>query len=179
MNIRIISGTFGSRQLETPQGFATHPMGERVRGALFNSLGTIAGLTALDPFAGSGALSFEAISRGAQSAIAIERDRNAQRVLEKNIQSLGLKQQVQLIKATCLNWSKQHPDARFDLILCDPPYNDLQLSAVSHMATHLQPDGLLTLSFPAGQSAPQLDGLQLIDQSKKPYSGAQLAYYRK
>ncbi|MCA9330109.1 RsmD family RNA methyltransferase, partial [Candidatus Saccharibacteria bacterium] len=63
--MRIISGKLGSRQFIAPKGFATHPMGDRVRTALFNTLGDIVGLTVLDAFGGSGAISFEAISRGA------------------------------------------------------------------------------------------------------------------
>jgi len=65
-------------------------MGERIRGALFNSLGDISGQTVLEPFAGSGALSFEALSRGAAGALLLERDKKAQATIERNIAALGL-----------------------------------------------------------------------------------------
>jgi 16S rRNA (guanine966-N2)-methyltransferase len=179
MKLRIISGTLGSRQFDTPHGFATHPMGERVRGALFNSLGSVAGKRVLDAFAGSGALSFEAISRGASSALAIERDRSAARVLEQNASGLGVGERVRIVKATALQWSQQEPNTLFDLIFCDPPYNNLQLITISHLAKHLADDGLLVLSHPSNMPAPELANLRLVDTSKKPYSGASLAYYRK
>ena len=76
MNMRIIAGQFGGRSIEGSGTNRTHPMGERIRGSLFNIIGTeIQGATVLDAFAGSGALGFEALSRGAESATFIERDR--------------------------------------------------------------------------------------------------------
>jgi 16S rRNA (guanine966-N2)-methyltransferase len=72
--VRIIAGSLKGRTFSEPHGHRTHPMSEKVRGALFNALGDIEGLTFLDAFAGSGALSFEAASRGAKSVIAIDKD---------------------------------------------------------------------------------------------------------
>ena len=66
MRVRIIAGEFGGRFIQTPSGQATHPMGERVRSAMFNSLGSeVQGARVLDVFAGSGAVGLEALSRGA------------------------------------------------------------------------------------------------------------------
>jgi 16S rRNA (guanine(966)-N(2))-methyltransferase RsmD len=76
--MRIIAGTLGGRTFESPHGRRTHPMSDKVRGSLFNTLGDIDGLTILDAFAGSGALAFEAISRGAEHVLAIEIDNRAQ-----------------------------------------------------------------------------------------------------
>src|SRR3954464_3149409 len=98
--MRIIAGRLGGRQFNSPKGHRTHPMSEKGRGALFNALGDISGLTVLDAFAGSGALSFEAISRRAASVLAIDSDKNAQRAIAENIASLGLSRQVKLIKTS-------------------------------------------------------------------------------
>ena len=70
--MRIIAGDLKGREFKSPRGRTTRPMSEKTRGALFNTLGDIEGLSVLDGFAGSGALVFEAISRGAVSALAIE-----------------------------------------------------------------------------------------------------------
>src|SRR5881392_748421 len=103
--MRIIAGKLKGRQFQTPHGHRTHPMSDKARGALFNVLGDIEGLTFLDAFAGSGALAFEAVSRGAKSIVAIERDRPAHSVIERNIKELGLSGQVKGVKANAGGWS--------------------------------------------------------------------------
>jgi 16S rRNA (guanine966-N2)-methyltransferase len=176
--MRIIAGELGGRFFNGPDSSVTHPMAERVRGALFNSLGDIEGMTVLDAFAGSGALAFEAISRGAASAIAIERDKRAQRIIAENIEMLGLRQQVKLIRANTSSWIDTNEDAQFDLVLCDPPYQDLQLSTVSKLISLVKPNGLMVLSYPGRESAPTVNGVVVVDKSKS-YGDAALAYYRK
>ncbi|HKX73021.1 MAG TPA: RsmD family RNA methyltransferase [Candidatus Saccharimonadales bacterium] len=175
MRIRVIAGEFGGRFLDSPGSDATHPMGERMRGALFNMIDA-EGKTVLDPFAGSGAVSFEAVSRGAKNSLALERDRIAQKVIQKNIESLGVEDRVQLVKANCRMWSEQNPDATFDLILADPPYQDLQLSTVSLLIRHLNPNGLMVLSYPGRGSAPTVNGVVVVDN--RYYGDAALAFYR-
>jgi 16S rRNA (guanine966-N2)-methyltransferase len=175
MRLRIIAGKLGRRFFESPDTSATHPMSERVRGALFNILGDITGKTVLDPFAGSGALSFEAVSRGAASSLALENDKRAQAVIQRNIQSLGLETSVKLIKANCRMWSEQNPDIAFDLILVDPPYHNMQLSTVSLLTRHLNPNGLMVLSYSGRDLAPTVSGVVVVD--KFLYGDAALAFY--
>ncbi|MGD8374261.1 MAG: RsmD family RNA methyltransferase [Candidatus Woesebacteria bacterium] len=177
MRLRVIAGVLGSRLFDAPNGFVTHPMGDRVRSALFNSLGDIQDFEVLDAFAGSGAMSFECVSRGAKSTIAVERDRRAQKVIEKNITDLDLHDKVKLIKAPVKAWSEQNKRKLFDLIICDPPYNDLQLSTVSLLTRHLKNNGLMVLSYPGRESAPIVNGVVVVDKSL--YGEAALAYYRK
>lgn len=177
MRLRVISGTLGSRLFDAPDGFTTHPMGDRVRSALFNSLGDIKNFEVLDAFAGSGAISFECASRGAKSVIAVERDRKAQKIIEKNIQTLDLQNKVKLIKANVRQWSERNKDKQFDLIICDPPYNNLQLSTVSLLICHLKDNGLMVLSYPGRESAPTVNGVVVVDKSL--YGEAALAYYRR
>src|SRR3982751_643389 len=113
--MRIIAGTLKGRIFQEPHGHRTHPMSDKVRGALFNALGDIEGLTVLDAFAGSGALSFEAVSRGAKDTIAIDHDRHAIRALKENVTSLGLDGSVKAINANSSSWSGNNPDTRFDI----------------------------------------------------------------
>ena len=87
--MRIIAGELRGRQFNSPKGHRTHPMGDRVRTALFNTLGDISDLTILDAFAGSGALTFEAISRGAKSAVTLEIDYDAYEVIQQNAEDLS------------------------------------------------------------------------------------------
>ena len=102
--MRVIAGRLGGRNFASPHGNKTHPMSDKVRGALFNSLGDIEGLRCLDAFAGTGALAFEAISRGATTALALENDPSAQRTIDENIKELKLYRQVKLVKAAAGSW---------------------------------------------------------------------------
>ncbi len=167
--MRIVAGALGGRSFDTPRSQRTHPMADRVRGALFNTLGDIEGLTVLDAFAGTGALSFEAISRGAASALLIEIDRPAQESIARSISMLELAQQARLIKANCSGWSDKNPDAA-------PPYDNLQLNVVTKMVRHVRPDGLFVLDWPGKTEAPTFDGLEIVEQ--KNYGDAQLVFYR-
>lgn len=177
MRLRVIAGTLGGRFFESPDTSATHPMGERLRGSLFNILGDISGKTVLEPFAGSGALSFEALSRGADSALLIERDKKAQKVISENIQQLNLTQKAKLIAANCRMWSQQNPDTLFDLILADPPYHDEQLSTVTELSKHLKPKGLMVLSYPGRGLVPTVNGVVVVDN--RFYGDAALAFYQR
>jgi 16S rRNA (guanine966-N2)-methyltransferase len=176
MRIRIVTGTYGGRFIESPDTSTTHPMSERMRGALFNILGDIEGLSVLDPFAGSGAISFEALSRGASQVVAVERDKKAQETILANAKTLAVGEEFKLVRANCRAWSDTKPSEKFDIVICDPPYNDIKLSTVSLMATHLKPNGLMVLSHPGRESAPTVNGVVVVDNRK--YGDAALAIYR-
>jgi 16S rRNA (guanine966-N2)-methyltransferase len=177
MRLRVIAGTLGGRFFESPETTITHPMGERVRGALFNSLGDITGKTVLEPFAGSGALSFEALSRGAKSALLLERDKRAQLVIQRNIKSLGVAGHAVLVKANCRSWSENNPDVTFDLLLVDPPYHNMQLSTIALLIRHLKQNGLMVLSYQGRGEAPTVNGVVVVNT--RLYGDAALAFYQK
>ena len=78
MKLRVIAGVYGGRFLQSPTGNVTHPMGERIKGSLFNIIGgEIKGSVVLDAFAGSGALGIEALSRGAKFVTFIDNDKKS------------------------------------------------------------------------------------------------------
>lgn len=174
--MRIIAGKLGGRGFATPRSARTHPMSDRVRGALFNTLGDIDGLTFLDAFAGTGALSFEALSRGAASALMIEIDKPAQRAIQESIAMLGVRSQAKLVSANSSGWSDNNPGQTFDIVIAAPPYDDLQLHVVQKLARHVADDGLFVLDWPGKMPAPAIPGLEQIQQ--KNYGDAQLVFYR-
>ena len=176
MKIRIIAGLYGGRYLKAPDTTQTHPMGERVRGAMFNSLGDLSGKYVLDAFAGTGAVGLEAVSRGAKHATFIERDRTAQNIIVENITVLGVEKQSEVVKTSVSNWLNTAIIPQFDLIFADPPYHDLQLSTVSRLAPYLKPNGLMILSHPGRESAPTVNGVVVVD--KRSYGDAALAFYQ-
>ncbi len=174
--MRIVAGRLGGRNFVTPRSARTHPMADRVRGALFNTLGDIEGLTILDAFAGTGALSFEAVSRGAASALMIEIDKPAQRAIQQSIVMLDVSGEAKLVSANCSGWSDKNPDRAFDIVLVAPPYDNLQLPIVQKLAKHVVESGLVVLDWPGKTPAPQIPGMQVVEQ--KNYGDAQLVFYR-
>lgn len=176
MRVRLVAGKYGGRFVEAPAGFTTHPMSERMRGAIFNILGDIKDKSVLDPFAGSGAVSLEAASRGARPVVAIEKDRKAQEVIARNITALDAHNMVQLVRANARSWSDTSIDKRFDIIIADPPYNNLNLSTIALLIRHLKPNGLMLLSYPGRELAPTVNGVVVVDN--KSYGDAALAIYR-
>lgn len=174
--MRVIAGKLGGRQFDSPKSIKTHPMSDKVRGALFNVLGDIEGLSVLDAFAGTGALSFEAISRGAASALAIDNDRAAQKVIANNAHILGLRNEVKLITASANAWLQtSSPEELFDIVLCDPPYSDLQVPLLNRLGERVKAGGLLVLSWPTGTDLPEFDGLEQLEI--RNYGDATLVFY--
>ena len=176
--VRIISGEFGGRKIEAPDGRRTHPMGDRPRSALFNIIqADVVGAEVLDAFAGTGALGLEALSRGAKAATFIERDRIAQKVLAKNITMLGLEDRAKLIRTSVANWLSTTEDKQYDLIFADPPYHDTQLSTVSRLFGLLKPGALMVLSVPGSSERPTEPGVVVVDN--RSYGTASLIFYRR
>lgn len=173
--MRIIAGQYGGRIIKTPRSYTTHPMSERMRAAMFNSLGDLTNKTTWDAFAGSGALAIESVSRGAKYSVATERDPKSYKVLKANVEKLGI-DNVKVVKASCHAWGSTNKNVKFDIIFCDPPYNDLQLSTVFAQKKHMKPNGLMVLSYPGRELVPLADGVVVVDN--RNYGDAALAYYR-
>jgi 16S rRNA (guanine966-N2)-methyltransferase len=123
--MRVIAGRLGGRRLRAPAGRTTRPTSERVREAVFSMLGDIAGARVLDLFAGTGALGIEALSRGAGSAVFVERDRDAAHVLEENLVALGLADESTELRRQDALAALEDARGRgetYDLVFIDPPY---------------------------------------------------------
>lgn len=174
--MRVIAGRLGGRLFDSPNNSRTHPMSDKARGALFNILGDLQGLSILDAFAGTGALSFEAISRGAARTTTIEMDKTAQRVITNNIRTLGVAGNVKLIQATANAWLQTTAET-FDIVLCDPPYHDLQPNLLQRLTERVVPDGIFVLSWPNSEAPLPLKGLTQVDQ--RSYGDMQLIFYRR
>jgi 16S rRNA (guanine966-N2)-methyltransferase len=128
--MRVIAGTLRRRTLEAPAGMATRPTSDRFRETLFNVLAPrIGGARFLDLYAGSGAVGIEAMSRGAQNVVMVERAAPALKILRGNLEKLGLRSgvRVEAVSVTaCLK--KLRPESAafvFDIVFLDPPYEAL------------------------------------------------------
>ncbi|MBK8333419.1 MAG: 16S rRNA (guanine(966)-N(2))-methyltransferase RsmD [Actinobacteria bacterium] len=121
--MRVISGEFGGRRLVTPEGDTTRPTTDKVRQAVFNSLasmGVLEGAVVADLFAGSGALGIEAVSRGAEKCVFVERDRAALIALRENIATLGIEDRCTVHGTDVLAWVPAMRNV--DVAFIDPPY---------------------------------------------------------
>jgi 16S rRNA (guanine966-N2)-methyltransferase len=123
--MRVIAGNLGGRRLRAPHGTLTRPTSDRVREALFAMLGGLDGLHVLDLFAGSGALGIEALSRGAQTAVFVERDAGALKVLNGNLAALAIGEETAQVRRADALGALQSALGRketYDLVFIDPPY---------------------------------------------------------
>ena len=168
--MRIIAGTARSRRIEAPEGKDTRPTLDRVRENLFNIRQTkIRDSVVLDLFAGSGALSFEAVSRGAAYAVLCDHDRNANRTEKRNAEALGFTDRTEIY---CCDWKtavrnlEQRKD-RFDLIFLDPPYmmHDLREITVA-CEKLLSEDGRIIVEFENEQLPQITDRLEMLDRRR-------------
>jgi len=142
MAIRILGGKYRSRLLRTPPGHDTRPTRAMVREAVFNMLqGQVQHASALDVFAGSGSMGFEALSRGAESVVFCDRRQEAIRVIRDNARILGCEQQVCLLQGAWLTSLRTlgKEEIKFDLIFLDPPYK----MDVSEVLGSVAKEGLL------------------------------------
>lgn len=141
--VRIGGGEWRSRLLRFPDALSLRPTPDRVRQTLFNWLGQeLYGLACLDLFAGSGALGFEALSRGASSVVMVEQSPQVFRALQDNAKLLNAAD-AQLLRTDAslfLANNAQH----FDLIFLDPPFGQGWLQKLlPQLARHLSPRGLI------------------------------------
>lgn len=160
--MRIIGGQARGRTLVAPAGDKTRPTQDYVRESLFNILrGSLEDARVLDLFAGTGALSLEALSRGAAEAALVDTDRAACEAIRANIERVGVGERCQLIRRDY----RQAMDAlcaagrRFDLVFIDPPYrmeNTGEMCAALYEKGLLSPNCVLVVEHRRGK-APRLD----------------------
>jgi 16S rRNA (guanine966-N2)-methyltransferase len=168
--MRIIAGEHRGRKIAAPPGQDTRPMLDRVREAMFSTLGErVPGARVLDLYAGSGSLGLEALSRGARGARMIEKDSRAVATLKENIELLGMKDRAEVVRGDALRrdlWmpassevpSEAPSEPGLDLVFLDPPYakiegGDTRTEILERTAEllrrFLRPGGCLVLHVPS------------------------------
>jgi 16S rRNA (guanine(966)-N(2))-methyltransferase RsmD len=152
--VRIIGGVWRSRILKFPDEVDLRPTPDRVRETLFNWLGrNLAGAACLDLFAGSGALGFEALSRGAASVVLVEKNAAALRALRENATRLGA-EKATIVRADALEFARS-AHSRFDVVFVDPPYRlGLQAEALGVVAGVLAEGGCVYVESDAAIALP-------------------------
>ncbi len=178
--VRIIAGRFGGRRLRVPPGRGTRPTSERVREALFSMLGPLEGLEVLDLFAGTGALGIEALSRGAQSAVFVERDHAALGVLGDNLGALGLaRKEAEIRRGDALGALRTARERHetYDLIFIDPPYGhapDWERTLLAALPALLKPGSRVVVE--SDRRMPL--GLSLAVEQQRRYGDTTITIHR-
>lgn len=167
-SVRIIAGEWRGRRIAIPEGTAVRPTPDRVRETLFNWLqSSIAGAHCLDLYAGSGALGFEALSRGAASAWLVERDADVIASLEATARQLGASPRV--IRRDALAFLREPATARFDVVFLDPPYAQPIEPLLEIVPQWLAPRALVYVERPRTAGLP---AVAAADWVKRSHAGA-------
>lgn len=168
--MRIIAGSARSRTILTPEGRDTRPTLDRVRESLFNILQMrVRGARVLDLFAGSGALSLESLSRGAEAAVMVDHDRKAIQCIRKNVETLRFEDRSRIIQA---DWRAAAETLRregkaFDIVFLDPPYAMVELEQVTEaIRPLLAEDALVVIEHDIRTMPHVADGYDATDTRK-------------
>ena len=170
-HLRVIAGTAGGRRLSAPKGDLIRPTTGRVKEAIFSALVArerVARANVLDLYAGTGALGIEALSRSAARAVLVENKRAALESLRRNLSVTATAAAASVVTADAAAFmaAKPPPDAPFDLVLCDPPY-DLESAALDAVIAPLgrrewtSEDALVVVERPVGVAPPRVEGLRV------------------
>ena len=173
--MRITGGRWRSRALDAPRGMTTRPTSDRVREALFSMLvsdgllGEDDGPRVLDLYAGSGALAFEALSRGASAAVLVEQGRDALAAIRDNARALDAEGLVRVV-AGKVDRALDKLEGPFGVVFADPPYADGRFPAfvqiLAGAARLIAPGGALVLEHASADAPPEVPGLT-IDRSRR------------
>jgi 16S rRNA (guanine966-N2)-methyltransferase len=131
----------------------------------------------LDAFAGSGAIGLEAVSRGAKSVLSIDIDPEAVKTIAANVRALGLEEQITVRRKNISGWSRNNQAMKFDIVVADPPYDDIRPDVLERLTGHVTPGGLFVLSWPGGERLRGYKDFELVQN--KSYGDIQLAFYRR
>lgn len=189
--LRITGGRFRGRMIEVPPARGKHetrPTKAQLRQALFNSIQMqVPNARVLDLFAGSGALGFEALSRGAATVVAVETARPALSVLQANARTLQVEPSEFRVVSRSVEqcWNEVLGDGPFDLVLADPPYADgweLKLIETTDWSQVLVPEGTFILEW--GLVKSKIETLPdetpfLVKVREKLYGDSGLTHYRR
>jgi 16S rRNA (guanine966-N2)-methyltransferase len=177
--MRVIAGELGGRTLVAPRGWKVRPTSDRVREAIFSALGElVVGAVVLDLYCGTGALAIEALSRGAERAVLVDRDT---RPALGNVERLGLRERAELVRADAGRWLEQvsgrAETGKFDLVFVDAPYrlaDRVKQDLDTHLPQLLAGGGRVIVESGAGKPL-RLEALEPLRQRR--YGAADVSIY--
>jgi len=176
--MRVIAGELKGQRLVAPRGWTVRPTSDRVREAIFSALGDVAGARVLDLYCGTGALAIEALSRGAASAVLVDRDT---RPALGNVERLGLGERAELVRADAERWlsgrGAEPATPRFDLVFVDAPYKlaDRVGQELNTRLPRLLVEGGRVIVESGARRPLRIDSLEPLRQRR--YGAADVSFY--
>jgi 16S rRNA (guanine(966)-N(2))-methyltransferase RsmD len=182
--MRIVGGRLRGRTLAAPKSQAIRPTADRLRESLFNILthaygDPVGGARVLDLFAGTGALGFEALSRGAAFVLFVDDGAEARALLRQNVEALGLGAATRVFRRDATRLGAAHPLAPFDLAFLDPPYGQglaERALAAAHAGAWLTPDALVVVEEATSAQFAVPDGFEELE--RRTYDDSQVVFLR-
>ncbi|KQP32781.1 16S rRNA (guanine(966)-N(2))-methyltransferase RsmD [Methylobacterium sp. Leaf102] len=182
--MRIVGGDQRGRRLATPKTEAIRPTSDRLREAVFNVLthaydDAVVGARVLDLFAGTGALSFEALSRGAAYALLVDEGAEARGLIRENIEAFGAEGRTRLFRRDATRLGPVGTSGTFGLVFCDPPYGrDLAPAALASAASGgwLVPNALVVVEETASVTITLPPGFRELE--RRVYGDTAVAFVR-
>src|SRR2546430_1258756 len=174
--MRIIAGSRKGHTIHAPRGRDTRPTSDRVRENVFNILGPVDGAAVLDLYAGSGAMGLEALSRGATRAVFVERDADAVRAIERNLDKLRLSGTVLRQDAVTALATEAGAPREYDLVVVVPPYDtyaDIQPKLARYLPSVLADDAVVVVETDV-RIEPELP---LAQRTSRKYGSARITVY--
>jgi 16S rRNA (guanine966-N2)-methyltransferase len=179
--LRIIGGEFKGRRLFAPDGRETRPTADRVRESLFNIIrNRLPGACVLDLFAGSGALSLEAVSLGAELAVACDSSKEAEKAIRRNVCLCGASDRVRIV-ASDWRGAVSHMTDAFDVVFLDPPYRmrEAYREAIEALkkAGLLKSDALIAMEYMSKEAPPPIPEDFVVFDTRR-YGDTSIAFVR-
>ena len=179
--MRVITGSARGCRLKELEGMETRPTTDRVKEGLFNIIQfDIEGRKVLDLFAGTGQLGIECLSRGAASAVFVDRRTDAVKLIRENLKATRLSDKARVVSGDSMEFLKSLRES-FDLIFLDPPYEaGLLEPAIAHIAKFdiLSPHGIIVAEYPVGMALPALAAPYRLHRTYR-YGKIALSLYRR
>lgn len=173
--MKIVGGTLRGRQFAAPPGSVSRPMSGQVREALFNIAGDISGQAVLDVYAGSGAIGFEALSRGAGHVIGIEKARSAAKIIDASLGKLNLNDHYRLLTGS-VERTIGGLATEFNMIVADPPYSEIDWTILDKLGELLADGGIFAVSHSSRLKPAELQSVKRIDT--RIYGDTALSFYK-
>ena len=179
--MRVIAGSARGCRLKELEGMETRPTTDRVKESLFNIIQfDIEGRKVLDLFAGTGQLGIECLSRGAESAVFVDRRADVIKLIRENLKATSLTERGRVVSGDSMEYLKMVRET-FDIILLDPPYEaGLLEPAIAHIAEFdiLAPHGIIVAEHPANMVLPSLEAPYRLHRTYR-YGKIGLTVYRR